>query len=199
MRLFQKQSAEPDGSAEGKSFKLVWGDLNPAILAHSHMAPAWHPSIPSAVQTIDSMPRICVHSFLWFVRQRERKTVGHPQRNREWDKAKLCLRAPSFRFLLFVYLNRREPSSPGGEQKAIHRKLDNQFCDFEISLIFHLALPPRSKKSSWYAYLLRRSVFLPYASPPSVLVLPWQVTLLDRWQALTFWQLTPLDVQRHCV
>lgn len=49
---------------------LVWGDLNPAILAHSHMAPAWHPSIPSAVQTIDSMPRICVHSFLWFVRQR---------------------------------------------------------------------------------------------------------------------------------
>lgn len=192
MRLFQKQSAEPDGSAEGKSFKL--SSLGPGRFIPSHFSTF---SYGSSMTPIDSICCPDYRQYAWsmwaqpFViceTQREEDARSPPKERpaSQWRGQTWPPRAIIQVFVLGVF---------GGEQKAVHRKLDNQFCDFEISRIFHLALPLRSKKSSWYADLFRRSVFLAYTSPPSAPVLPWQVTPLDQWRALTFWQLTPLDVQ----
>lgn len=202
MRLFQKQPAEPDGSAEGRSFKL--SPLGLGRFKPSHFSTF---SYGSSMTPIDSIccpdyrqyaQNMCAQPFVICETKREKDGRSPSKEQRVRQGQTVPPRTIIQVFALRVFRQTR-PLLSGGEQKAMHRKLDNQFCDFEISLIFHLALPLRSKKSSWYADLLQRSVFLPYASPPSVLVLPWQVTLFDQWQALTFWQLTPLDVQGHYV
>lgn len=74
--------------------------------------------------------------------------------------------------------------------KAIQRKLDNQFCDIEISLIFPLVLSLRRKIPSWYAHLFHLSVFFSSLCSrhvsPHCLILFWHTKLLDQWQAVIF-------------